>query len=47
MEDEMEDNTAFQVQEEMNEPTVRAGYESDPDLPDVPRMAGTIHLFVL
>ena len=43
----MEDNTAFQVQEKMNEPTVGAGYESDPDLPDVPRMSGTIHQFVL
>jgi hypothetical protein len=47
MDDKMEDNTAFQVQEEMNEPTVGAGYKSDPDLPDVPRMSGTIHQFVL
>jgi hypothetical protein len=47
MDDEMEHNTAFQVQEEMNKPTVGAGYKSDPDLPDVPRMSGTIHQFVL
>ena len=45
--DEMENNTAFQLQEEMNEPTVGAGYKSDPELPNVPHISGTIHQFVL